>query len=250
MFKKFLLVLVAIIGIVAILNGQMDAYSMKRDDIANLQSGFIKTGAKYEYSNINAWAKTDDKFTTMDVMSSYALRIAKLLDIKESDAKVSKSDQTNFRQYDIEYDKGNKRLSIVVQSVKNGSSGETYILIDEYLLKNNTNVIDEQVKIVGAYDKLKLTPKVATCYVGTYIGQLNKNKISSIVKEVMENLDAEKIEGMEDENIYSISAHTNKIKEYIELGSEKINLNIALRYSKYDNKTYIWVATPIIAMEY
>lgn len=59
-----------------------------------------------------------------------------------------------------------------------------------------------------------------------------------------------KVEGMEDENIISVSAYSSKLKEYIKLGSEKINLNVAIRYSSFDDKTYIWVATPIIAIEY
>ncbi|SNX53554.1 YwmB family TATA-box binding protein [Thermoanaerobacterium sp. RBIITD] len=250
MFKKLSLVIITIIVVFALLNSQMNAFSAKNDDILLLQNSFTETGAHYEYSNINAWAKSSTKFTMMNEMANTSAKIIKSMGIDDKKVKVSKLNQENFRQYDSEYDAGNKKVSIIIQSIKNDASSETYILIDEYLLHNNMNVADELSKINKAYSSLSLEPKIATCYVGTFPGQLNKDRISSIVKEVMGNMDAAKVEGLNDENLFSISAHTNKIKEYIELGSEKINLNISLRYSKYDNKTYIWVATPIIAIEY
>ncbi|AGB20142.1 YwmB family TATA-box binding protein [Thermoanaerobacterium thermosaccharolyticum] len=250
MFNKLSLIIVTILIVFVMLNSQMDAFSAKSNDIAVLENSFEKSGASYEYANINAWSKLNSKFTSISEMNMIVEKIIKSMGIDDKKVKVSKLDQDNFRQYDAEYDTGNKKVSIVMQSVKNEVDNETYILIDEYLLKGNKDVIGENEKIIKAYSKLSLTPEIATCLVGAYKGLLNKGKISSILEEVMKDTNAVKVEGLNDENLVSISAHTNKIKEYIEMGSEKINLNVALRYSSFDDKTYIWIATPIIAIEY
>lgn len=250
MFNKLSLIIVTIIIVFVMLNSQMDAFSAKSNDIVLIENSFLKTGAAYEYSNINAWAKLNAKFISLSEMDGIVEKVIKSMEIDDKKVKVSKLDQDNFRQCDAEYDDDNKKVSIVVQSVKNDVVDETYILIDEYLLKGNANVISEAEKVKKSYSNLNLHPEIATCLVGTYKGRLNKDKISSIVEEVMRDMDAVKVEGLNEENLVSVSAHTNKVKEYIEMGSEKINLNVALRYSSYDDKTYIWVATPIIAIEY
>ncbi|QSZ27032.1 YwmB family TATA-box binding protein [Aceticella autotrophica] len=251
MFKKLLICILAIIGSIAFVNAQIGVFSAKSYDISLLKESFSSTGAHYEYSNVNAWAKLNDKFTTTDVMKGYAKKIMKDMNINEKKAKISELKQENLNQLNVEYDVLNsKKISIAVQSIKSGVLCETYILIDDYSLNKKVDIQEERDNVKKAYDRFKLSPKIAVCFVGTFDGQLKKEKVSSIVKGVMEKMSAVKIEGMEDQNVLSISAHTNKIKEYIEIGSEKINLNIAMRYSTYDKKTYIWVATPIIAMEY
>lgn len=250
MFNKLSLIVVTIIVVFFMLNSQMDAFSAKGNDVSVIEEAFAKSGASYQYANINGWAKLSSDFTPLSQMNKTVENVIKSLEIDDKMVKVSKLDQSNFRQYDAEYDAKDKKISIVVQSVKNSGANETYILIDEYLLNGNKDVVNENEKIKKAYSSLSLTPEIATCFVGTYDGKLNKDKISSILEEVMKDTDASKIEGLNDENLVSISAHTNKIKEYIEMGSEKINLNVAVRYSNYDDKTYIWLATPVIAMEY
>jgi len=50
---------------------------------------------------------------------------------------------------------------------------------------------------------------------------------------------------MEDD-ILSFSIFTPYIEQYIYTGSRKMNLNIAIRFNEYEDKTYIWIGTPII----
>ncbi len=54
---------------------------------------------------------------------------------------------------------------------------------------------------------------------------------------------------MEDD-ILSFSIFTPYIEEYIYTGSRKMNLNIAIRFNEYEDKTYIWIGTPIITIGY
>ncbi|ABY91424.1 MAG: hypothetical protein XD65_0307 [Caldanaerobacter subterraneus] len=249
MFKKIFTGLIIFIVIFSF-GFQKQTFLSLTEDVSLTKEVFLTTGATYEYANINGWAKVDNVFTNFDNLTKYVEKALESMEIDKEKIKVSKSEKDNFRQIEIDYSENMRAISIVAQSIKNRDKGEAYLLIDEYLLKGYQDVEKEKKLIDNTFKELKGKPEITTCFVGTFKGKLNKEKNSSIVKLILDKLDAQKVEGMEDENIISVSAYSSKLKEYIKLGSEKINLNVAIRYSSFDDKTYIWVATPIIAIEY
>lgn len=107
--------------------------------------------------------------------------------------KVSKSEKDNFRQIEIDYSENMRAISIVAQSIKNRDKGEAYLLIDEYLLKGYQDVEKRKKKLIdNTFKELKGKPEITTCFVGTFKGKLNKEKNSSIVKLILDKLDAQK----------------------------------------------------------
>jgi len=34
------------------------------------------------------------------------------------------------------------------------------------------------------------------------------------------------------------------------VNGKKVNMNLAIRYNSYEDRTYIWLATPVITVEY
>ncbi len=58
------------------------------------------------------------------------------------------------------------------------------------------------------------------------------------------------IEKYRDQQVLSFSIFTPYIEQYIYTGREKMNLNIVIRYNEYENKSYIWIGTPIITIGY
>ncbi|MGI1690562.1 YwmB family TATA-box binding protein [Thermoanaerobacter uzonensis] len=249
MVKRIILGII-IFTVLFSLSVQRQAFLSFDDNIELVKMTFLNTGAKYEYANINAWTKINNDFTPFYKINEYIEIAIKNMNINRQKTKISRIEENNFRQVEVEYTENTRHINIAVQSLKNGSKSETYMLIDEYLINGYDNALKEKELINNTFKILKLKPKVTVCFVGTFKGKLNKEKNSSIVKLVLDKLHAQKVEGMEDENIISVSAYSSKLKEYIKLGSEKINLNVAIRYSSFDDKTYLWVATPIIAIEY
>jgi len=249
MVKRIILGII-IFTVLFSLSVQRQAFLSFDDNVELVKMTFLNTGAKYEYANINAWAKISNDFTSFYKINEYVEITIKNMNINKQKTKISRIEENNFRQVQVEYTENTRHINIAVQSLKNGSKSETYMVIDEYLINGYDNALKEKALINNSFKILKLKPKVTVCFVGTFKGKLNKEKNSSIVKLVLDKLHAQKVEGMEDENIISVSAYSSKLKEYIKLGSEKINLNVAIRYSSFDDKTYLWVATPIIAIEY
>jgi Protein of unknown function (DUF1779). len=74
--------------------------------------------------------------------------------------------------------------------------------------------------------------------------------MNTIVSSIMSSLDASYTKNRLYDDMLTMTGYSEKLGEYIELGNEKINLNLAMRYSDSDGKTYLWLGTPVITTDY
>ena len=92
---------------------------------------------------------------------------------------------------------------------------------------------------------------ISTCISGEFSKKLQFSKYDDIFQEILYNMSAEEIDRVESENMVSITAYSELFDEnYLEYLGNKINLNIGIRYSEDDDKTLIYIATPIIKLDY
>lgn len=89
------------------------------------------------------------------------------------------------------------------------------------------------------------------CIVGEYTKNLQLYKINDILKNILYNMNAKEIDKIRNNNYISVTAYSNLLKENdLEYLENKINLNIGIRYSENEDKTLIYMATPIIKLDY
>lgn len=81
-------------------------------------------------------------------------------------------------------------------------------------------------------------------------GKLNDNELETVCERIFKSAGADKVEGMRDGGLVSVSAFSPVIDEAVRVNGKRINLNVAVRYNSYEGKTYIWLATPVITTEY
>lgn len=101
-----------------------------------------------------------------------------------------------------------------------------------------------------ALKKYKISPVVNICITGSLNGNLKDSELEAICKKVFDSVGAEKVEGMRDNGLISVSAFSPSISNVVRVNGKRVNLNIAVRYNSYEGKTYIWLATPVITTEY
>ena len=88
-----------------------------------------------------------------------------------------------------------------------------------------------------------------------YCWRIYKNlqlyKSNDILENILYNMNAKEIDKMEDDNLISVTAYSNLLTENdLDYLDNKINLNIGIRYSENEDKTLIYMATPIIKLDY
>ncbi|HZK00310.1 MAG TPA: YwmB family TATA-box binding protein [Tissierellaceae bacterium] len=152
----------------------------------------------------------------------------------------------------IGQDMDNNKIALILNSYKYEEelNGDTYLYLNlvkdsDFLIKND---IIEGIKLIyQAYDS---KVEIMSCLIGETSRDMAYNDRVKKIKESLEEIDGEIVEEFSDLFMISYTAYTPYIDKYIKIGSEKINLNIAIRHDEINNKDYIWLGTPIITVGY
>ncbi|MFZ5353349.1 MAG: YwmB family TATA-box binding protein [Bacillota bacterium] len=239
------------IMVLLLLCGLIFAAAAGSEAIENALGESLKaTGAEVLESTISCWSRINREFLSAAQIEAEMDRL--LLQINPDKESVSRfAENTDYINKEVVYaSKENKSYAIAIESLKNEESCETYIIVDVYIDQSYEDLANEKEKIeLMLKDKGELL-KFNTCVIGTFDGKLTDKEMKSKIQKALRAVKARKVEGMETDDMNSISAFSSNIENSVESNEKKINMQIAMRYSSYDSKTYIWIGTPLIHVEY
>lgn len=224
----------------------------------------IGTALLFKYQEIDTLNEAAEAFKALETEDIYEELYVFASFPKENEDKTETIWSELLNQFDlpsnspvISFDKdGNEQEErqtddgkVFVQMTKTGHK-------DKYSLYVNINTYDNDFKLQNSMTALEkifnsqnLKYEVTLSIKGTKFGKLNKDEIFNIKNELMTKCNANLVSGYEDNEIYSFTAYSKNMGRYVRIGGKKVNLNIAVRYSESDNKTYIYLATPVIRTE-
>lgn len=248
MKKRVLFVFLSVIVLSGCIATSYDASEASAEEV--LVSSFKSSQASVLESTISSWVKLSDSFYSSSQISKEMDRIVKLLDPDKNT--ISSSSQTGSEaNKELLYAvKGKKSYSIAIDSVKNEGKGETYAVIDVSIDGDYNELANEKKVIEALFDGKGNAPKTYSCIIGTYKGKLTESQMRGKTQTILKAIKANKVEGLENDEMTSISAFSGKISSFIVSNDKKVNVQVAMRYSSYDDKTYIWIASPLIPVEY
>ncbi len=215
-----------------------------------LGEGIESSGADILESTISCWGKINDIFMTAQQVEEKINKIILQLDLDENSIERLSDSNEDISKQIIYAFKDNRSYEIAIESINNGGKGETYIIADVYINKDSNDLIKEKEKLELILKGMGEQIKCNSCVIGTFNGRLNDIEIQQKLQTVLSTVKAKRVEGIEEPTISSISAYSSNIETYIMSNDKKVNIQIALRYSAYDDKTYIWVGSPLIHVEY
>lgn len=216
-------------------------------DNTSLQNVFSDIGAKFVNSEVYVWCNTDELYKSRESLLGFADQLSASVGLSEKSTIKDGTEKTEI----VGTTATGKKVCITVQFNKDKDGvGKNVISIDvinkltQLDINDTANLLKEKFKSFG------LNPKVNTCITGYFDGKLDYVEMNRISRIVLEEAKAKQINRMSEKNLISISAYSPLIDNNIELEGKKINMNLALRYNAYEDKTYIWFATPVITIEY
>ncbi|WDV46089.1 YwmB family TATA-box binding protein [Clostridiaceae bacterium M8S5] len=228
-----------------------------KDTIA---TSFNATQAEFLEANLNASDKIGDKFLTIEeleklINDKFYLKEegenikAENIQLKEIlyTDKIDSEDNRQIIVYGKDID--DDYITLYLSTFGDEKYQETSLCIE--LNADDINKIKLcENKISNTFLSFKAKPHITTCITGTYKGELNQSKRYKMVYKALDSVGAKVIEGLDESSLISVSAYSPKLKDYIYSGDKKMNLNVAMRYNEYENKTYLWMATPLITTGY
>lgn len=85
---------------------------------------------------------------------------------------------------------------------------------------------------------------------GKIYGEIDKGQENKIAKGILKSFQAKEIfNGQNDEHM-NVYGYTEILSDYVAIGSDKININIAFSYNEKENITYVYVGSPIVNYDY
>lgn len=204
--------------------------------------------------NVQGWVRVKDKFVTMQELEALARKSAGRMG--ENNPQIHSQNGTDFRQVRIHsvLDDG-RVLSLAAQSLINyrhpEGQGETYVTISiaQKVSTENSTVVSPMVR--GAlFFPFGGQPQVLTNIVAAKPGRMSVKEQEALLTSLFSVAEAQKIDGINTEQLCSGTGFTPEIKDRLEIGENEVNLNIALRYHNEDGQTYINIGSPLLTGEY
>lgn len=215
-----------------------------------LITSFESTGADVLESTISCWTKLNERFLSIEQIEAEMDRIISQINPDKTKVVKSVEGDNELNKVVLYGSKGNKSYNIAIESIKQENTGETYIVFDVSMDKNYNDLITERQNITKALLVDESSIKFSSCIIGTYKGKLGGKEVDKKSRIALESINAKKVEGIEDEELKSISAFSSRVGGYVMSDQARVNVQLAIRYSSYDDKTYIWIGTPLIPMGY
>lgn len=173
------------------------------------------------------------------------------LDIESETILIQKVEETGYNEIIllIPDEAGNVTLIKLLSSQIVGEA-ETYIIVDITKNKGYKEIVEVNNQIENVLEKYGSEIETTINLTGTHSGKFTKSEEKQFQDQIFSFLGANKVEVLEDELFTSITAYSPAISSYINYGGKKVNLQLAMRYSEYEDQTYLWLANPLITTTY
>lgn len=216
-----------------------------------LVKSFKASGARFLKSELYFWGRV--KNNNMESLLSVGKSVLKNIGVNESKIHINNEQSCEEQQKIQVFDdvRQNKNPIISLQLDKNGNKpDESFISANLINEVSNESIEGTKQKVLPVFEGLKTTPQVNACIMGMFDGKKEPKLLDDIYNKVLKEVKALRVEGINDGNTLSVSAYSPLIEDFINVDGKKININLATRYNANEDRTYLWLATPIITTEY
>lgn len=212
------------------------------------------TGAKAEEFSVNAWVKLPSGELSNDQLEHLVQQVMDQLAVNPGQYQIIHKETSKQRRVQGEFIDKDIHVVVIteVNSVgTNESALEGYLaVIMEAKTEANLPIEQMQEKIAHITGTFGTSSQISTCLIGWLDGKLGNGDWHGILEKSFGVINATIMDELQSENFASYIGFTSQINNGLKIGEKKINVNMALRYSPYDNRTYVTIGSPIITREY
>lgn len=191
-----------------------------------------------------------DEYMTDDDVRGMLKYIAKLAGVENKSCTISKKEgkwhlegEEDFVKVVIDTDRFNEE-NLPLIKIEAESKNENGIVDNKMLFKIRSLINDSfaEMNIEKLDDSIILK--------GCYMGRLNNQFIDENTEKMYRIMEGKEIKQKNINGIYYSYGYTDKICEYVDVDSGKININIVYTYDEEMNVTWIYLGSPIINIDY
>ena len=242
-------VVVAAVAVMFVLGSQ----AAKHEEQQCLATALDAVGIGVKESSINGWAQLDEKKYPDDGLVNIVNQCMKRLGAKEGEYNVTIN--TSPYHYTVRADKVTDGYHAVVMTqalynVQQNKKREVYLVINVEAVNSDAKPNLYEKEISEIISDIGGSPRITTCLVGWFDGKLDTEHWASTMNMAFAAIDATIIDSVTNANFVSYTGYTPNIGDGLKVGNQRVNVHLAMRYSPYDDRTYMIIGSPIIIREY
>lgn len=247
--NRFLLASIGVILVFIIIFFSFLKKPIKKEDTKLLQSAMQASFARLDKSLLSLSVNIFDEYFDEKKAHDFIYSIVKDLGYdRESLQKTVKAYRDNF-YYEAIYTGKDKNCKIVLYSIRKENKYSSKIIIDEEFSGSESDVELEKQKLMNLFKNYR-DIGFSLCLSGSFEQKMSVYDMEEKLSSILESVGAKEVEGIYSESVFSVSAFCESLGRGIRSGGDSINMQIAMRYSPYYDKTFIWIGTPLINIEY
>ena len=125
-----------------------------------------------------------------------------------------------------------------------------YVYVNITVYNNIDCAVSYRELVEGMFDAMGIQGNVNMNLVGSLEGALNSTEKNELADGLLDRLDAKVVTENRDSDIFTIYAYSKGAGSYITIGGNKINMNIAIGYDEEQDRTKVYLASPINSLDY
>ncbi len=201
-------------------------------------------------------AMINTKNMNFDEMETVLQSVLESLDIRGT-LDISKKENEIRREYTISRSATDSETTVTIESVleeENLASGvssyKTFLSINIILYGQLDGTMYIQKKLKEIYGVFNTVPTTNITMAGSYNEKFDSKETKKLAEKILKSIKATAINEYETERLYSVYGYTNLIKDNIKVQGDHVNVNVAIRFNEYEQKTYLYLASPVISVDY
>jgi len=223
---------------------------LQKNDV--ILSYLEETNAEVEEIFLSGWSILNRKFMDEASLNSKLDKLVEALKLRKENLKREVEAYEDMSKGTLNCFDDKAEYTICIESFRNDNNDEkTYFSVNiRYNNLLEDNLLKEKNSIKKALAKIGFPIDIYVSVIGKYQGEMEDDEIHDIIYGLLDAVDGYKVEEINNHELTSISFYTDKIDDFIYSRGKRINLQVAMRYSRYYDSTYICIGSPLIPYEY
>ncbi|CUH95498.1 hypothetical protein P22_1569 [Propionispora sp. 2/2-37] len=212
---------------------------------------------KEKEASVSSWTELPWGKISEEECSSIVAETMKKLEIGPEQYRIGAVHNGRQRFMTAEAVLENVTIRVLVESVTFPDKGRDKEVSQHYLVVHvteyglNKSILDKyRQKVSDIIANFGETPRITTCLVGYLDGKLGKEEWAERINKAFQAVHATQCRIIYGENFASGIGYTAGIPESVDSNHQPVNVNVAVRYSEFENRTYFIIGSPVINREY
>ena len=223
---------------------------MERVHSVSISTAFTDSADERQWCELDTYIEGYGKFgvcyLTQEEKEKLVKNIASALGITSSYGLATVcEDEVNITVLSKESVDGSVTIKAITQEPQ-----VQYVYVNITVYNNIDCAVSYRELVEGMFDAMGIQGNVNMNLVGSLEGALNSTEKNELADGLLDRLGAKVVTENRDGDIFTIYAYSKGAGSYITIGGNKINMNIAIGYDEEQDRTKVYLASPINSLDY